>query len=141
MSMQSITDNLHITDAPAARQLPADGGPYDRVISLGLFPDRRPGDLPEASTHHFEFPDAEHEYDRFRRAVDATREGLASNDVTLVHCQAGVSRSASVCTAALAVKWGVTAEEALAAVRKARPVVNPREAVWNSAIRYIESHR
>lgn len=45
----------------------------------------------------------------------------------LVHCNAGVSRSATVCVAYLMIKRGLDFNAALAAVRKARPSVRPND--------------
>mmetsp|Transcript_25465 Transcript_25465/g.51870 ORF Transcript_25465/g.51870 Transcript_25465/m.51870 type:complete len:183 (+) Transcript_25465:178-726(+) len=48
----------------------------------------------------------------------------------LVHCYAGVSRSATCICAFLMATNGLTAEEALAQVRKGRPEAKPNEGFW-----------
>ena len=49
----------------------------------------------------------------------------ARHDRVLVHCQAGVSRSPTVVGAYLAAKEGIPFSEALARVRRARPLADP----------------
>jgi hypothetical protein len=62
---------------------------------------------------------------------DAARfidDGIQNGDIILVHCMAGVSRSASVVCAYLIWKYGLTVPEAIALVRSARPVATPNAA-------------
>jgi len=62
--------------------------------------------------------------------MDATKfieNGIAAGVRTLVHCGAGVSRSASIVIAYLVSQCNMTLAESLAKVQKARPVVNPNQ--------------
>ena len=55
----------------------------------------------------------------------------------LVHCQAGISRSASVVIALVAKLYGLHYHEALELVKNKRPIVNPNEGFHNTLISYI----
>jgi len=58
--------------------------------------------------------------------ADRLREGRR----VLVHCYAGVNRSATVCCAALILLEGISAEEALGRVRERHPVAWPDPYYW-----------
>jgi hypothetical protein len=58
-------------------------------------------------------------------ALRFIREGVDAGERVLVHCHAGVSRSATVVLLYLMVYHGLGLDEALALLRKARPIVNP----------------
>lgn len=63
--------------------------------------------------------------------LNATRGGR-----TLVHCNAGVSRSASLCMAYLMKHQGVSLLEAHRTVKACRPMVRPNMGFWKQLIRY-----
>lgn len=141
--MNRVTEDLWISDAPTVRKLP-ETHQFGHVLTLGYF-DRLGYERPAASdtADQFVFPDAaHHEYEQFAAAVDHLRESLAtpSQCPVLVHCQAGVSRSAAVCTAALAVQKDLTYEMGLKSVAAARPKVNPIPELEDSARKYIQCH-
>jgi len=72
------------------------------------------------------------------RGADAVAEALASEGGNiLVHCVAGVSRSASVVIAFLVKHRGKSLLEASLAVKEARPVVYPNWGFWR-ALRELE---
>lgn len=133
--MHSITDLLTISDAPSTRDL-SDDHEFDRVITLGYY-DGMGYEKPAASTDEHVFRDGPHDYPDFKTAVDTTREALANGQNTLVHCQAGVSRSAAVCSAVLAVENDILLDDAFNQVKQARPNVNPTPELWESARRYV----
>ena len=130
-----LTDQLYISDAPSARRLPEDH-PFDRVITVGYF-DRLGYERPEATTDEHVFPDGDHDYTQFQRATDTALAALSDGQRVLVHCQAGVSRSAAVCSAVLAVQMEIPLDRAYARIRRARPKVDPVPEVWASAERYV----
>ncbi|WOO77405.1 Tyrosine-protein phosphatase YVH1 [Vanrija pseudolonga] len=75
-----------------------------------------------------------------RRAGEAITErsgdiapgvGETTAGAVLVHCQAGMSRSATVAAAFLMRAAGLDPVEAVAVVREARPVVDPSETFWH----------
>ncbi|KAH6906785.1 protein-tyrosine phosphatase-like protein [Coprinopsis sp. MPI-PUGE-AT-0042] len=61
----------------------------------------------------------------FLPAIQFIKAELAKGRGVLVHCHAGVSRSASIVTAFLMYTQDLTPQEALKLVRKARPMVEP----------------
>jgi len=141
--MDQVTDDLWISDAPTVREL-SEPHQFEHVVTVGYF-DRLGYNRPTASDtgDRFVFQDAAaHEYDRFAAAVDHLRETLSTPTLcpVLVHCQAGVSRSAAVCTAALAVQAGLSYETAFETVATARSKVDPIPPLVDSARRYIQQH-
>lgn len=139
--MNRVTEELWISDAPTVREL-SETHQFGHVLTLGYF-DRLGYERPSASDtgDQFVFQDkADHEYEKFAAAVDHLREALAmpSQCPVLVHCQAGVSRSAAVCSAALAVEEDISYEAAFDRVAAARSKVDPIPAIENSAKTYIQ---
>ena len=61
---------------------------------------------------------------------------LIAGDQVLVHCQAGMNRSATVCCAVLILLEGITAEAALERVRENHPWSRPDPHHW-IALRWI----
>jgi len=61
----------------------------------------------------------------FEKSFQVLDRAVFGNEKTLVHCQAGVSRSASLIIAYLINRFDVTALEAIAFVRSRRPCVDP----------------
>lgn len=59
------------------------------------------------------------------RAVDFVDDALSGGGRVLVHCQAGISRSATVVAAYLIASRGVSPQTALEIIRKARPCIQP----------------
>lgn len=138
--MDAITENLHISKALALLDLP-DDHEFDEVVSLS-YRDHLGLNEPEPTTtgDQFVFPDGPHDYEIFEAAVDYTIECLNQGDNTLVHCQAGVSRSAGVCIAAIAVRQDIDAEHACTKVKQSRPVINPTSEIWTSTVQYVDKH-
>lgn len=138
--MDKITENLHISKAIALLNL-SDDHEFDEVISLS-YRDHLGIEPPQPTTtgDQFVFPDGPHDYEIFEGAVDYTIECLERGNKTLVHCQAGVSRSAGVCTAAIAVRQGIDADQAREKIKEARPVINPTSEIWKSTVQYIDNH-
>ena len=60
-----------------------------------------------------------------REAVELIEESLKKNEAVLVHCAAGVNRSATVVIAYLMRSRKLTVAEALRELKKVRPRVNP----------------
>lgn len=61
----------------------------------------------------------------FDEAILFIKEVKKNNGKVLVHCQAGISRSATVCTAYLMERDGIDVDQALQVVREKRKIVAP----------------
>ena len=61
----------------------------------------------------------------FDQAIKFIEDSISSGGRVFVHCNAGISRAASVCIAYLIKKKGMTVEESLAYLRSKRPAVCP----------------
>jgi len=60
---------------------------------------------------------------------------------TLIHCAMGISRSSTIATAYLMRRYGLTAPEALAMIRHARPYVAPNEGFAKQLVLYEQELR
>ncbi|XP_029018665.1 dual specificity protein phosphatase 18 [Betta splendens] len=79
--------------------------------------------------------------DHFDGVADAVERVARRGGRTLVHCRAGVSRSAALCMAYLVKHRGATLLEAHARVKACRPIVRPNNGFWEQLIRYeMELH-
>ncbi|WP_323675125.1 dual specificity protein phosphatase family protein [Halorubellus sp. PRR65] len=95
-------------------------------------------DVQPATTRHRPFADdLDHDPVAFRTAVDDARRLLAADGDVLVHCKAGVSRSAAVLATALAADEDHSFRDALGVVQRARPVATPNPALVESAVAYL----
>ena len=72
----------------------------------------------------------------FDRCADKIHQVSKHGGKTLVHCVAGVSRSASLCIAYLMKYQRMTLEQAYHHVKKRRPVVHPNVGFWKQLIDY-----
>jgi protein-tyrosine phosphatase len=63
----------------------------------------------------------------FSRAIQFINRAHKMNANVLVHCRAGVSRSATLCAAYIADKEGVHPEYAIEHIKRSRPIVNPNK--------------
>ncbi|XP_036953711.1 dual specificity protein phosphatase 18-like [Acanthopagrus latus] len=75
-------------------------------------------------------------YDHFDEVSDKIRLTAERGGRTLVHCNAGVSRSSALCMAYLMKHRGATLLEAHRWVKTCRPIVRPNEGFWKQLIRY-----
>lgn len=78
-------------------------------------------------------------YELFKEAVDAVVAARIRRETVLVHCHMGVSRSAAVCIAALAVVEGMEYKEAYQRVSGAK-YIQPSPELVEFAKRYTEEH-
>uniref|UniRef100_A0A3Q2ZT44 Zgc:153044 n=1 Tax=Kryptolebias marmoratus TaxID=37003 RepID=A0A3Q2ZT44_KRYMA len=74
--------------------------------------------------------------DHFSEVADKIRSTAEGGGRVLVHCNAGVSRSAALCMAYLMKHRGVTLMEAHGWVRSCRPIVRPNPGFWKQLIQY-----
>lgn len=88
--IRQITDHLYVGNATDAVE---HGEEYDKIVSLATPPKKH-------TTENYLLNDGEHDYEQFKQAVDSVINKLKDKQTVLVHCQAGMSRSVSVCIAA-----------------------------------------
>ncbi|KAG7270638.1 hypothetical protein CRUP_010933 [Coryphaenoides rupestris] len=74
--------------------------------------------------------------DHFHRVADKIESVRRSHGRTLVHCNAGVSRSAALCIAYLMKHQDQTLREAHTWLRSRRPIVRPNAGFWRQLIDY-----
>ncbi|HLY31665.1 MAG TPA: dual specificity protein phosphatase [Ktedonobacterales bacterium] len=79
--------------------------------------------------------------DDLRTEAEWVVERLRQGRSVLVHCYAGINRSATVCCAALILLEGLTPEQALARVRRSRPNAQPDPYHWFILQRLAEEAR
>lgn len=74
--------------------------------------------------------------DHFDRVADVIQRRGESGGRTLLHCNAGVSRSASFCLAYLMKHHNVSLLEAHRRLKSCRPMVRPNNGFWKQLIVY-----
>lgn len=126
--MDKLNENLSVSNAQRAREL---GGEFDRVVSLSS-----PN---EHTTHKHLIDDGDHDYEKFRDAVEDVIKGLENDEDVLVHCMAGISRSVSVCIAALTVHESMDYDTAYNTCR--RGFQHPDPSLIDSVKKYIEEKK
>lgn len=123
--MREVADNLYVGDARDALETHEH---FDAVVSMAC--------VGSYTTHGFPIQDGPHDYDEFERAVDTVRRLVYEEGrKTLVHCQAGISRSVCVATAAIAVEEGTSFDTAYQRTRTG--FMSPSNEVRYSATKYI----
>lgn len=74
----------------------------------------------------------------FDRVADTIESNSMAGKKTLVHCMAGVSRSASLCIAYLMKYHRMSLRSAHAHVKSRRPIIRPNPGFWEQLIDYEE---
>ena len=74
----------------------------------------------------------------FDECVQFIASGAKSGRRTLVHCAAGISRSATICVAYLVKQHRMGVDEALALVTARRPIVCPNEGFLRQLRQYAQ---
>lgn len=132
--MNQITDSLWISDIRDAREKPLSEHGIDHVVTVCQ--DNIEDNVGCDHYEWFYLEDGDHDYDEFKAAVDSVRWSLGNDRTVLVHCHVGVSRSASVCAAALGADRGIRADEAFDVVGEARPI-RPKPQLRESVREYL----
>lgn len=129
--MEELTSQLFIGDEEDARRIYPDKNKFDVVVTVGFDKLGYDGNPPESSDTgvRFYFPDGEHDYDEFKTATNYVVTQIENGERVFVHCQAGISRSAGVCTAVLTGTSERTLAEALKTIENEQPIVNPAEEI------------
>ncbi|OLL22566.1 Tyrosine-protein phosphatase yvh1 [Neolecta irregularis DAH-3] len=78
--------------------------------------------------------------DHFEQCNDYIQDVLDSNGRVLIHCFAGVSRSATVLAAYLMQRNSISSEKALSMIRSARPQIHPNEGFMQQLEIYEKCH-
>lgn len=93
----------------------------------------------QEQTYEFCIPDGPHEYIIFKDAVDFVIEKLDEKKSVLVQCQAGISRSVSVCIASHACHNRVSFE--VAYILCSHDIYHPSKELIKSAKKYINENQ
>jgi atypical dual specificity phosphatase len=93
------------------------------------------------TTHHHPLTDGPgNEWTAFEAAVDNARRLYRRDGRLLIHCRAGISRSAALVATALAAEEDRTFADALNEVHEARPLAMPHPALHESAVVYLAAN-
>jgi len=136
MKANKVRNEIWISDGSIARE---EGDQYDHVITLS----RDDGPLDrfgshEDTTQHVPLYDGpQTDQDDFNRAVGVTMKAIRSDGDMLIHCQAGVSRSATVLITALAEIDDATFDEIHSELYSARPSIEPNPALKKLALEFL----
>lgn len=85
-SVRHVYKNLYVSGYEGPRKL---GDEFDKIVSVAT-PCKK-------TDFTCLIPDGDHSYDKFKNSVDKTIEYLSQDRKVLVNCQAGLSRSVSIC--------------------------------------------
>lgn len=131
-----VTENLYLSSAAAIKS--------DRVRSLGItniinctleIPNLNLPSLECIQIHVEDTPSARLGI-YFDRCADKIHQVQSRGGRTLVHCVAGISRSASLCIAYLMKYQKMTLDQAYYHVKKRRPVIRPNVGFWRQLIEF-----
>ncbi|KAK7494804.1 hypothetical protein BaRGS_00013931 [Batillaria attramentaria] len=131
-----ITDHLFLSSAAAVKG--------ERVRSLGIthiinvtldIPNLKLPNVECIQIHVDDTPSARLAV-YFDRCADKISQVERSRGRTLVHCVAGVSRSASICLAYLMKHQHMSLEQAYRHVKRCRSVIHPNVGFWRQLVEY-----
>lgn len=114
-----------------AAATPACDREFGSVLSLTREP------KPRTTDHHPLTDDAANDWPEFAAACDTARDLLRADGSTLIHCRAGISRSAAVAAAAIAATEDRPFVAVLHAVQDARPHAIPHPALHALGVQYV----
>jgi len=83
--------------------------------------------------------DGENSNEKFANAIQLTTSKIRTETPVLVHCNMGVSRSATILATAISVIYGKSFESALNDIRDVRPNINPKPELREQAVNYLSS--
>lgn len=132
-----VTDSLYLSNARAANnssQVTANG------ITCIINVSETRNSCPPPGVEYVHIPVSDSPLsplkDHFDEVADKIRTGAERGGRTLVHCNAGVSRSATLCMAYLMKHCGADLLEAHGCVKTSRPIVRPNSGFWKQLIQY-----
>ena len=143
--MTEITETIHITNIDTVREGPTID--FDNIITV-CQEDVADNITDSCEYTHINLADGKTDryeggtcsYELFTEAVETLEQAIENDEMTLIHCHAGISRSPSVTAAALASQNNTSFEKALNTIRSERPIVNPAETLREYARRYINNN-
>jgi predicted protein tyrosine phosphatase len=122
--ISKITDKVYLSDAYSSRR-------YDRLAALGIThilsigSEQKPHDNPAFHNLHLNLRDTPTDKGLMEQELNRAVEFIDKYPgPVLIHCFAGISRSATVVVYYLMLK-GMSLDQALTRVRTARPIINP----------------
>lgn len=124
--MDRIIDGLYLGDIQGASNmtlLKRNGVTHIMQVAAGFKP-FFPGEFNYMVINVLDMP-FENLIRHFKPAIDFIKQAIKGGGTVLVHCYAGISRSASVVIAYLMKEHGLPAMDAMTYVRKRRPIVFP----------------
>ncbi|XP_034451266.1 dual specificity protein phosphatase 18-like [Hippoglossus hippoglossus] len=133
-----VTEHLYLSNGRAAR----DAAQVSRckISCIISVTETRWSCPPAAGVEHIHIPLSDSPgsplIDHFDRVSDIIQRTAEGGGRTLVHCNAGVSRSSALCIAFLMRHGGLSLLEAHGTVRTSRPMVRPNMGFWKQLIRY-----
>ncbi|WP_232701734.1 protein-tyrosine phosphatase family protein [Halobacterium wangiae] len=119
--------------------LAADPACHDRSFDVVL---SATGDEHPLTTHHCPLADGPgNDWAAFEAAADAACDLHGRDGSTLIHCEAGISRSSTLAATAIAAEEDRTFVDALHSVQDARPHAVPHPALHELAVVYLAARR
>lgn len=136
--MCRVTDHLYISNSKAAASASLVIG--NNITCIINATEGRRGSAAPPGVEYIHIPVSDcpstRLSDHFDRVSDHIQRTAAAGGRTLVHCNAGVSRSAALCMAFLLKHRGVTLLQAHSWLKTRRPLVRPNNGFWEQLIRY-----
>lgn len=123
ITISKVTDNIYLSNYRYSKQ-------YDKLKELGITRILTIGRELDPHLHNdfttMHIPIDDHPSVPIRDHFDSTHDFIDKGK-TLVHCYAGISRSATIVISYLMKKHNMSFEEALSHCKKVRPIVNPNQ--------------
>lgn len=126
-TFRKVYDSLFVSGYQGVRD---NDEKFDRIVSLAA--------PTESTDDSFIITDGEHNYNRFESAVDKIIEYLEQDNLVLVNCQAGLSRSVSACISAQVCFYEIPFTKALQNARFGHRLPEPE--LLESAEKYISEN-
>ena len=132
-TVDHITDNIYLSDEEDAsnRGTLED---HDIVYVISLTEEEH-----IYTTIHHPIKYGDNPQTEFDQAVEYVRKAMDEDHNVIVHCVAGISRSSTVVTAALAAEQELRFNKALNQVKEGRPIANPHPDLREQAETYLEN--
>ncbi|CAK6950234.1 dual specificity protein phosphatase 18 [Scomber scombrus] len=139
-----VTDHLYLSNGRAARDA-SQVTPNKITCIINVTETRSSSPAPPGVEEYIHIPVSDSPAsplcDHFDSVADQIQLVADVDGRTLVHCNAGVSRSAALCMAYLVKHCGVTLLEAHRWVKTCRPMVRPNNGFWKQLIQYEKKRR